>query len=475
MSAVEDSPVRVHLELRSFAADLELPLGTDVLRTHEPEPVAHVYEAVQRALSAPIGGPALSSLCRKALETSAPEPPAVVVVVSDSTRPVPYAGEGGILKPLLEELFSAGIGPQWITLLVASGTHRVMTEQEIWDLFDPAIREAGVRVRCHDAADRGSQVLVGRTLGGADVTLNREYVEAHLRILTGLVEPHLMAGVSGGRKSICPGLVGVQSVRDFHGAKTLMNPKATDLLLDGNPCHALALEIAGMAPPDIILNVTTRQDGKVAGVFAGDMERAHLAAFDHVRDFAGIRLVRRYDVVIAHGGFVGVNHYQAEKAAAVAAKAVRDGGYVVIAADTTDPDPVGTSSYRRLLRLLAEVGPEAFLTAIQADDWQFAHDQWGAQVWAQLLTRVPRDHIYYFSPQTSPDDYPTLACVYPPPWSGLLEGCGAGESVASFVAAAVGRACAASEAETGAPATIAYLADGPHGIPFLPDRPGDSG
>ena len=473
MSTAEGSPVRVRLELRSFAADLALPPGTDVLRTREPEPVAHVYEAVQQALSAPLGGPSLSSTCCRVLETTAPQPPAVVVVVSDNTRPVPYRGEGGILKPLLDALFLAGINPQWITLLVASGTHRVMSEQEIWALFDSDIRDTGVRVRCHDAADRATLVPVGRTLGGADVALNRNYVQADLRILTGLVEPHLMAGVSGGRKSICPGLVGVQSVRDFHGPRTVANPKATDLLLEGNPCHEIALEIAGMAPPDIILNVTMRQDGKVAGVFAGDMEQAHLAAFAHVRDFAGIRLEGRYDVVVAHSGLVGVNHYQAEKAAAVAAKAVRDGGYVVIAADTTDPDPVGTPSYRRLLRLLTEVGHEAFSKAIQADDWEFAHDQWGAQVWAQLLARVPPDHIYYFSPQTSPDDYPMLACVYPPPLPGLLEGCGAGESVAAFVAAAVRRAGAASEAETGQPATVACLADGPHGIPLLADQPDD--
>jgi lactate racemase len=464
----KDSPVRAHLQLRSFTADLVLPAGTEVLRTREPDAIADVYEAVQQALSSPLGGLPLSSLCRNARENAAPRPPAVVVVVSDNTRPVPYRGEGGILKPLLESLFLAGISPRWVTLLVATGTHRVLSVDEIWALFDPVIRETGVRVRCHDAADRGTQVPVGRTLSGAEVTINRDYVEADLRILTGLVEPHLMAGVSGGRKSICPGLVGVQSVRDFHGAKTLMNPKATDLLLEGNPCHEMGLEIARMAPPDIILNVTICQDGRVAGVFAGDMEQAHVAAFDHVRGFAGIRLEHLYDVVVAHSGLVGVNHYQAEKAAAIAAKAVRDGGYVVIAADTTDPDPVGTSSYRHLLKFLTEVGPEAFLVAIQADDWEFVHDQWGAQVWAQLLARVPRDHIYYFSPQTSAGDYPMLACVYPPPLSGLLEGCGAGESVASFVSAAVARASAASEAKTGRPATVAYLADGPHGIPIPP-------
>ena len=95
------------------------------------------------------------------------------------------------------------------------------------------------------------------------------------------------------------------------------------------------------------------------------------------------------------------------------------------------------------------------------------HDQWGAQVWAQLLTKVPKDHIYYFSPQTATADYPILLCEYPPHLADLVAGCSTGESVAAFVSAAVSRAMAESEAETGRPATVAYLADGPHGVPAL--------
>ena len=175
--------------------------------------------------------------------------------------------------------------------------------------------------------------------------------------------------------------------------------------LDGNPCHEVSLEIGRMARADFILNVTMRQDGRVAGVFAGDMEAAHLVAVEHVRSFAQIPLERLYDVVVVHGGLVGINHYQAEKAAAVAAKAVKNGGYVVVVADTTHPDSVGTESYRRMLKLIAEIGPEEFVRTIQAEDWEFVHDQWGAQVWAKLFAQVPREHIFYFSPQTPAEDY----------------------------------------------------------------------
>ena len=119
--------------------------------------------------------------------------------------------------------------------------------------------------------------------------------------------------------------------------------------------------------------------------------------------------------MVTHGGHVGVNHYQAEKAVAVAGKAVVDGGYLVVVADTTDPDPVGTASYRRLMALLAEVGPEEFVRRIMADDWEFVHDQWGAQVWAQLLAKVPWSTSSTSARRRLPDLYPILACVDPRP------------------------------------------------------------
>jgi lactate racemase len=467
MSASEDGMTRVRLELRSFATDLVLPAGTEILRTNEPEPLPDVRIAVQKALSAPIGTPPLMESARKALaRTSAAScTPSVVVVVSDNTRSVPYRGEGGILWPLVESLLFAGFEPECITLLVATGTHRSLSEKERWSLLDERLREAGVRTSCHDAADRSLLTLVGRTAAGDDVFMNREYVEADFRILTGLVEPHLIAGASGGRKSICPGLVDVRSVRGFHGARTLADMRATALVLDGNPCHEVSLEVARMARPDFILNVTARRDGRVAGVFAGDMEQAHAAAVEHLRTFAQIPLGREYDVVVTHGGLVGINHYQAEKGADIGARAAKEGGYVILVADTTESDTVGTGSYRRMIGLLADIGPEAFMRTIQRDDWEFVHDQWGAQMWARVMGKVPRDHLFYYSPQTPPDDYALLPGVDPRSLLTALHGDSPGETVARFVGAAVGRACGESRAALGREPVVAYLADGPHGIP----------
>ena len=498
MAASTNAELRVPLELRSFATDLVLPPGTNVLRTDVPEALADVPAAIAEALTTPIGSAPFAEICRekllRAAETESPavegqtaaegsaaapvrnprgsSGPRVVIVVSDNTRPAPYRGAGGILWPLVDFLLTAGFPPDSVTVLTATGTHRVLSDEEMWDLVDERVRQAGVRVSCHDAADRQGLTHVGLSAQGVEVFMNREYVEADFRILTGLVEPHLMAGVSGGRKSICPGLLNVESVREFHGPATLANERATDMVLEGNPCHEISLEIARMARPDFILNVTMSQDGRVVGVFAGDMEQAHLAAVEHVRSFAQIPLERDYDVVVTHAGYVGVNHYQAEKAAQVAAKAVRDQGYLVVVADTTEVDPVGTESYRRMLKLLGEIGPDAFVRKIRAKDWAFVHDQWGVQVWAKVLGKVPAEHIFYFSPQTPVEDYEILPGVHPKVLLGETtresragDAVTQGDLVTRFVTAAAARACAESEKAMGRRARVAYLADGPHGIP----------
>ena len=500
--ATEEAP-RVRLDFDSYSTELVLPVGTEILRTREPEPVADVLQALDRAFSSPVGCPPFAALCHEALKrmTSANPslPRSVVVVVSDHSRPVPYKGDAGILWPLVSFLLEAGFPSDWITLLVATGTHHVLTDSQMWALFDPRIREAGVRVSCHDAAcaaglvpvdrsdpaarppagrtDPDGHAPAGRPPDDPQVSINRVYAEAGFRILTGLVEPHFMAGASGGRKSICPGLLDVRSVRDFHGPAVVASDGIGDLRLEGNPCHQYSLEIASLLPPDFILNVTMRPDGRVAGVFAGDMQAAHLAAVEHLRSFSEVRLDHEYDIVVTHAARVGINHYQASKAIGSAAPAVRQGGCLIVVADTTDSDPVGSESYRRLLGLLAESGAEAFQALLRADDWEFAQDQWAVQSLALILEKIPRENLYYFSPQTPAADYAILPCRRPVDFaeSSGMEEMGEteeiGETVTRFVRAAVERATQESRVLLGREPRIAFLADGPHCVPRLPGAP----
>jgi len=428
--------------------------------------LADVRGAAREALANPIGTEAFPSLCAARLrkrEWSA------VIVLSDNTRPVPYAGPSGILLPIVLSLADAGLPPANVTLLVASGTHRSPSENEIVSMPDDDLVQLGVKVCCHDAFDHQSLSSVGRTAVGTDVFVNTTYARADLKILPGLVESHFMAGASGGRKSICPGLLGIQSIREFHGPRVLAHPRARDLILAGNPCHELSLEIARMVPPDFIANARAREDGAITGVFAGEMESAQEPASEHVRSFVEIPPRERYDTVVTHGGRVGVNHYQVAKAAGVAARASRERGYVVAVADTVEPEPKGGECYQALMTLLKQIGPDSFGRLMQSDDWALVPDQWQVHMWSRVLRRIPWSQLFYYSPQTPLQSYSTLPCAHIDKLLSGPDGLNPSQQINVFMQRAVNLACERIVANLGTQPKIAYLPVGPYGIPVEGD------
>jgi len=368
-----------------------------VLSMGEVRPLDDPAAEVERALDRPLGVPPLLQLAHQRL---AADPRArAVVVISDNTRPVPYRAESGILWPVLRRLLEAGFPPAQILILVANGTHRPLAEAELRRMLDPRVFERGIPILNHEARYRAGLLPLGRTSQGEEVFINRRYMESGLRILTGLVESHFVAGVSGGRKSICPGLIGEESTRHFHGAPMIAAPGARDLNLDGNPCHEEALEVARMAGVDFIVNVTLDKLFRPTGVFAGELDQAHRAAFEHLRGYAAVPFREPFDAVLTHAGFVGINHYQSVKAVLAALPAVRRGGRLLVLAANRDEDPVGSLRYRSLLHLLTLVGAEAFRRLLFSPDWTFIPEQWEVQAWGRALEQLGPEGLVYYSPQ----------------------------------------------------------------------------
>ncbi|HEC04512.1 MAG TPA: nickel-dependent lactate racemase, partial [Phycisphaerales bacterium] len=321
-----------------------------------------------------------------------------VVVVSDNTRPVPYGGPNGILAPIIETLKDNSVGD--ITILVGCGTHRPMAEAELRDMLGDSAFQDGVEVINHVSTDETMLRSIGKTDRTPDVKVNRHYLDAQLKIATGLVEPHFMAGFSGGRKAICPGVCGRSVTYGLHSASILNEERSTNLVLDGNPCHAEALRIARMAGVDFIVNVTIDNNKKITGVFAGELEQAHMAAVEHLRSYATIPIKKRYDVVITQAGDVGVNHYQCVKAVFEASRVAKPDGKVILLGNLTDPDPVGNPNYKDMLRLAIRLGADGYLERILSPDWTFVPDQWEVQMWAKAYRRLagPKE-IYICAPQ----------------------------------------------------------------------------
>ncbi|NOR21210.1 MAG: DUF2088 domain-containing protein, partial [Candidatus Aminicenantes bacterium] len=178
---------------------VRVPDNTDVIPMGKALSLSNPEEKIRNSLANPLNSPPLRTLVSQKLKAN-PKAKAVVVI-SDNTRPVPYKGESGILFPLVDEMIKSGIPPSQILLLVATGIHRPMNEEELREMLDSRIFTLGLQIINHDSRKSSDFVSVGKTELGGEILLNRYYVESDLKILTGLVESHFMAGASGGRKS----------------------------------------------------------------------------------------------------------------------------------------------------------------------------------------------------------------------------------------------------------------------------------
>ena len=357
---------------------------------------------IERAFSNPIGSPKLEEIIQK--KGKRPKDMTVSVTVSDITRPVPYSGKKGILGPILRTLESPGIKRENIKIIVGTGMHRASTHGEKVQMYGEEIVDR-YTVLDHDCEDEGLLVSIGKAKGGTNVYVNKDFVFADLKIATGLVESHFITGVSGGRKAICPGLVDVKTISRFHGPYYLEDPNATNLVLEGNPCHEESLEIAMTVGVDFIVNVTVDKDIRLTRVFTGELVEAHIKAFEMIKGYAEIPLERQFDIVLTHGGYVGRDHYQTAKAGVGAVPAAKEGGVIIIAANNHDVRPIGGSEYKTLSHLMKLQGPDGYLELLRSSHWRFTKDQWEPEVWAIPLRKVGEEGLIYCSGEIPKEDY----------------------------------------------------------------------
>ena len=221
-----------------------------------------------------------------------------------------------------------------------------------------------------------------------------------------------MAGASGGRKAICPGIIGEASTHVFHGFRFMADPNSRDLNLKENLVHEEAVEVASAVGIDFLVNVTLDADYRITGIFSGNFIRAHLKAVEFIAKCVKVP-AKVADVVVTHGGFVGINHYQLAKCAVASLGILKKNGYLVIVADTNDPShPVGGVNYITTVALLTRIGAEAFTKLIAGENWQFIPEQWQVQMWCKVFERIPMDHLIFYSPSMDRCWYPAVT------WSG---------------------------------------------------------
>ncbi len=318
----------------------------------------------------------------------------VAIVFSDLTRPMP---NDRVLPPLLDELGASGVPEEQVVLINALGAHRPQTEDELASMLGEDV-VARYRIVQHDAWNEKKLVLAARNHAGRAVQVNRAYMNASVRILTGFIEPHFFAGFSGGPKAVLPGIAGIEAILDNHGAKMLADSNASWAMTEGNPVWEEMLSVAQSTGPDFLLNVTLNRKREITGVFAGDPLAAHRKGTAFAREMAMQPTPHFFDIVItSNSGYpLDLNLYQAVKGMSAAAQIVRSAGAsrssrgdIIIAAQCWDGIP-DHGEYKRLL-WDAET-PQELLDKVMTPSFR-CQDQWEAQIQAQIQLKA-NVHIY---------------------------------------------------------------------------------
>ncbi|WP_026074281.1 nickel-dependent lactate racemase [Brevibacillus massiliensis] len=363
---------------------IEVPDHAVLVEPRHLPGLADERAAVLKALREPIGTPPLREMVK--------ETDKVAIVISDITRPTP---NHKLVPWLIEEL--SHVPRENFIIINGTGTHRDQTREEFVQMLGEWVVE-NIRIINNHCHEKETLAKVGKSSFGCDVYLNKEYVEADFRIVTGFIEPHFFAGFSGGPKGIMPGIAGIETILTFHNARMIGDPLSTWGNMVNNPLQDMTREINRMCKPHFMLNVTLNREKEITQVFAGELFEAHDVGCAFAKEHAMIKCDQRFDVVItSNSGYpLDQNLYQAVKGMSAAHKIVKKGGTIICAAECSDGLP-NHGNYANILQMRKT--PEEILEMINDPSFEM-FDQW--QVQKQAVIQVWAD-VYVYSTLSDED------------------------------------------------------------------------
>ncbi len=364
---------RVRLDYGAEGLTVEIPSpGVTVLAPRHLPGLPDEQASFQEALRNPIGSPPLCGLIRSGDR--------VAIVIPDITRPCPNQR---LLAWTLEEL--SHVPDSSFVIISGTGSHRVNTPEELVALVGPGL-SGRVHVINHTAHDPSTVAPAGRTADGRIVLMNREYLNAEKRIVVGFIEPHFMAGFSGGYKRIFPGVADIDSIMHYHRAEVIGDPRSTWGRLEGNPTQEQIRHNGSLVPVDFCINVTLNRERRITGIFCGDVIAAHRAGCAFARETAMVACPETFPIVVTtNSGYpLDQNLYQAVKGMSAAAQIVSEGGLIVTASRCNDGFPAH-GNFRKLL--FEHASPRAILETVMTPGFSM-YDQWEAQLLAIILLKA---------------------------------------------------------------------------------------
>jgi nickel-dependent lactate racemase len=367
------TPARIKLDYGTVGLEVDVPSPdvTIVAPRHLPG-LADEKDSFRAALRNPIGSPPLRELVHSTDR--------VVIVIPDITRPCPNQR---LLAWTLEELSHVPDGN--LVIVSGTGSHRVNDREELLSLVGPGIM-ARIRVVNHTAHDPSGVRPAGRTADGRTVRLNVEYLEADRRIVIGFIEPHFMAGFSGGYKGIFPGVADIDSIMHYHRAEVIGDPRSTWGRLEDNPTQEQIRRSGSLVPVDFCINVTLNRERRITGIFCGEVLAAHREGCSFASLTSMTPCSRSFPIVITtNSGYpLDQNLYQSVKGMSAAAQIVQEGGLIVTASRCNDGFPAH-GNFRKLL--FDHSSPGSILETIMRPGFSM-YDQWEVQLLAIILLKA---------------------------------------------------------------------------------------
>ena len=354
---------RLHLDLAGHNATVIEPEFTPGLPCEE--------SAFTKAVRSPFNSPPLREIIAPGER--------LAVVIADITRPLPSER---LLPWLFREL--PQIHPEQVVIIVGTGSHRTNTKEEVISMVGDEIAHR-YRIVNHDGHDPESLAPAGMSSFGYPVSFNREYVEADRRIIVGFIEPHFMAGFSGGYKAVFPGITGVDAIMRYHGVDNIGHPRSTWGILDGNPTQESVRAGGSLIPVEFCINVSLNRNREITGFFCGHPIDAHEAGCRFVKQTAMVPCPQPFPVVVTtNSGYpLDQNLYQSVKGMSAGAEILAPGGLILIAARCNDGFP-DHGNFRK--QLFAHHSAKALLETLYTPGFS-EFDQWETQKLAQILLK----------------------------------------------------------------------------------------
>ena len=360
-------------EKQSVDLDESILNGILVSQIEAYDPGKSQTELVKEALINPIDSQRLKDLAKGKNK--------VVIIASDHTRPVPSK----IIMPLMLKEIREGNPDADMTILIATGFHRLTTRAEMVSKFGEAIVDQE-KIVVHDSGAEESLVKIGTLPSGGDLIINRLAQEADLLVSEGFIEPHFFAGFSGGRKSVLPGIASRVTVLANHCGEFIAHPKARTGCIEGNPLHIDMLYAAKAAKLAFVVNVVINSEKEVIHAVAGDCANAHAKGCEFLKSLCRVKAQPSDIVITSNGGYpLDQNIYQAVKGMTAAEAAVKPGGVIIMVAKSNDGHGgesfFNTFKEEKNLKNMSE-------RFEKTPKNETIPDQWEAQILARILLKA---------------------------------------------------------------------------------------